>query len=614
MRRRVLVLTILCIFGMNQSHSQATVWSIQPNGSGDAPTIQAGIDSSSSGDTLDLADGTFKGIGNRNIDFGGKEILVRSQSGDPAQCIIDCEGIWLSPPRGGFRFVSGEGPSAILEGVTITKARTRGESGGAIRITGASPTIRRCVFVDNRAQSGSGISVSNGSPQIEECTVLQNPGPGAGIRICCGGFPTIEDCTIRENAKGGISINSSTVEVLNCDIAAHSGGAGVSATYGALQMTGCTVSGNTSRGISLSQGQPTLLGCTIENNYASGNGGGLQSVGALLLAENCTFLNNESGADGGAVAIDGCPFSFGAVIRSCTFDENIAAGSGGALLLDGCGPDIDSCLFSGNTAGVDGGAIFLTSLTSVTQRLDQCVFVGNEATGTGGAMHTDGTLGSFFFSCTFYGNTAPIGSAYSVATGTATFDRTIVAFGNGSAIECDIGGSISAISCSDIFGNQGGDWVGCVSGMDTLFDNFSVDPEFCDTSTGDFTLRATSHCVNAPGCGLVGASSEICIPTGVASHEALLQDRPLGLAVGPNPFNPASTIRFHLAESGHVRVAAYDLRGRLVQVLVDGEYPVGVHEFEWRPDPGLTSVSSGILFIRLEAGDHTETRKVTLLR
>lgn len=98
---------------------------VRPDGTGDYPTIQAAINGSSAGDVIELTDGVFTGTGNRDVEFGGREITVRSQSGDPATCIIDCEGSQEDTHRG-FLFLNGEGPSAMLRWLTITGAVVNG--------------------------------------------------------------------------------------------------------------------------------------------------------------------------------------------------------------------------------------------------------------------------------------------------------------------------------------------------------------------------------------------------------------------------------------------------------------------------------------------------------
>jgi len=66
-------------------------WHIRPDGTGDAPTIQAAVDSAGAGDTILLADGTFRGPGNRDVVIE-KSLTIRSESGDPTTCVIDCQG------------------------------------------------------------------------------------------------------------------------------------------------------------------------------------------------------------------------------------------------------------------------------------------------------------------------------------------------------------------------------------------------------------------------------------------------------------------------------------------------------------------------------------------
>ena len=54
------------------------------------PTIQGGINAAVEGDTVLVADGIYTGWDNKELDFGGKDILLMSENG-PANCIIDCE-------------------------------------------------------------------------------------------------------------------------------------------------------------------------------------------------------------------------------------------------------------------------------------------------------------------------------------------------------------------------------------------------------------------------------------------------------------------------------------------------------------------------------------------
>ncbi|MFH1681689.1 MAG: S8 family serine peptidase [Candidatus Eisenbacteria bacterium] len=83
----------------------------------------------------------------------------------------------------------------------------------------------------------------------------------------------------------------------------------------------------------------------------------------------------------------------------------------------------------------------------------------------------------------------------------------------------------------------------------------------------------------------------------------------------PNPFNAATRIRFDLPESGPVRVAIYDLAGRLVRVLVDETLPAGSYEESWdgRGDRG-EEAASGAYFAKLEAGGETGTTRLHLIR
>ncbi|MHC4060678.1 MAG: T9SS type A sorting domain-containing protein [Planctomycetota bacterium] len=86
-------------------------------------------------------------------------------------------------------------------------------------------------------------------------------------------------------------------------------------------------------------------------------------------------------------------------------------------------------------------------------------------------------------------------------------------------------------------------------------------------------------------------------------------------AIYPNPFNPRTTISFSLAEQVEVLVLVYDVQGRLVRVLLDRTLPAGLHVVDWDgTDTYGNGMSTGIYFVRLEAGSYNVTRKAALLK
>ena len=137
---------------------------VDPEGTGDYPTIQGAIDAADSLDTIELTDGLFTGSGNRDLDFLGKAITLRSESGNPAACIIDCEGVGTEQ-HWGVRFSSGEGPQSLLQGITIRGGSVGIWPGPVIGATvccenESAPTIRDCVFYGNHARKGGAVSCS----------------------------------------------------------------------------------------------------------------------------------------------------------------------------------------------------------------------------------------------------------------------------------------------------------------------------------------------------------------------------------------------------------------------------------------------------------------------
>ncbi len=78
----------------------------------------------------------------------------------------------------------------------------------------------------------------------------------------------------------------------------------------------------------------------------------------------------------------------------------------------------------------------------------------------------------------------------------------------------------------------------------------------------------------------------------------------------PNPFNPTTTINYSIPDQTHVSLKVFDVLGRELEVLVNKEQPQGNYEVEFN----ASSLTSGVYFYKIEAGDFVDTKKMVLLR
>ena len=203
--------------------------------SGPYYNISGAIADACSGDTVELADGTYAGSNNRDLDFGGKLITVRSASGNPNNCIIDCGNVGR-----GFYFHSGETPAATVEGITIKNGDEY--YGGAIECEDASPTINNCIITDSTAVYGGAIDCFYASPVINNCIIAGNISyyDGGAIECSSESSPDITNCLITDNNSlngyGAIDCyDYSSPAIINCTIADNTGSGsfgGVYASYG----------------------------------------------------------------------------------------------------------------------------------------------------------------------------------------------------------------------------------------------------------------------------------------------------------------------------------------------------------------------------------------------
>ncbi len=217
----VLIGAFLCV-GLRPAN--AATYHVNPDGSGDYSTIAEAVAAARSGDRILLGSGTFRGPGNRDVDFNGKSLTIAAQSGDPALCRIDCEATPGAPHRA-FLCITGEGPGAALEDLTIESGcagvNLPEHTGGAILMSGAAPTLRHCVFRGNRAFLGGAIFCDGSTPTIADCVFEENAATvgGGAIALDNNSLPLIEGCTFTGNVAddgGGISCTWSSAMIFAC--------------------------------------------------------------------------------------------------------------------------------------------------------------------------------------------------------------------------------------------------------------------------------------------------------------------------------------------------------------------------------------------------------------
>ena len=142
---------------------------------------------------------------------------------------------------------------------------------------------------------------------------------------------------------------------------------------------------------------------------------------------------------------------------------------------------------------------------------------------------------------------------------------------------------------------------------------YGYDPDFADAANGDYTLSSSSMvCGLAHDGGALGDSNHAgnCATVSIIDDNIPIADGFLLMQNYPNPFNPSTTIRYVLNEdSRRVTLKIFDVKGRLIDMLVDETKDKGFYIARWNPN-----VSAGIYLYQLTVGQKTVSKKMLLLK
>ncbi len=468
------------------------------------PTIQSAIDACSDGDVVLLSLGTYTGDGNRDLDFDGKAITVRgTDPNDPnavAGTVIDCEATEGDRHRG-FRFASGEDPNSVVTGLTIkngygpqeTLAALTVSAGGAIYCGDASPTITRCVFVDNLADDyGGAVCCASPDPYLPrsaltlvDCNFADNEGGAGGALYCEFSEITVDGCNFTGNASlthgGAICCLYGSVSISNSALSDNT-----SLTYGGAvhSLRGATIADSTLSGNASAVGGAicdawSIARSTIAGNTATSRGGGIYCGYGDPKITACTITNNVCNAERDPNH------------AAWEEDPNSTRWEGGGVYCRWFStPRMTNCIISNNGSSLDGGGIYCGSYSEPI--ITNCTIAGNQAANLGGGIFCDDTASPTVSNSILWDNVGIAGTEIvlqSKSEGKAS--QIAVSY-------CDVAGDPSDPNAIHVDPNCTLTWGAGNIDTDPLF----VDPDGPDGDPNtwednDHHLATGSPCVNA---------------------------------------------------------------------------------------------------------------------
>jgi Right handed beta helix region/Dockerin type I domain len=483
-------------------------WNVYVDGSGDAPTIQAAIDSCVDYDSVLIHPGTYTGVGNHNISTDGKAILVKGVFG-PDSTIIDCEGNY------GFDlYETYEDSTTVIMNLAIMN----GQSG--IKLFDANPQLVNLILTNNTENGIDFRSVKESKSSIpitivNGCAISNNGINGISGTHSFAGILWMEDCRIDSNLSNGIDFNNNFFELKRCQFLNND--VGISCTgfgsYGSLDS--CLMDGNRIGMYQTEVSLTTITNCEIKNGETA-----LYSAGYLYLYQvensiieghtgtviygSADILNSTIRNNPGNIIADvyGMADDQGTLILKDSYVYN----NGGSIISNDGFLDIKNTRIYNNSGGMvlSGGRSIIKMTASTYDRNSEPISAN---------MFADMTL----VNCTFANN---INDAFQINNSEYShkyFKNCIIAFNDGAGINVLTGTpDYISVSCCDVYENTSGNYVG-IPDQTGLNSNISEDPLFCDTTSGEYYISHYSPCAphNNSCDTLMGAFPAGCIGSNV---------------------------------------------------------------------------------------------------
>ena len=154
-------------------------------------------------------------------------------------------------------------------------------------------------------------------------------------------------------------------------------------------------------------------------------------------------------------------------------------------------------------------------------------------------------------------------------------------------------------------------------GPSVAFDN--QDNAYITNFTNDSVqvFSPAHHIINnyLVGSGPISIAIYDPSPTSIAPDRTQIPREIILFQNYPNPFNPNTRIQFRQSERNYVQLRVYNVKGQMVNLLIDDILPAGIHEVTWDgEDRSNSQLPSGIYFYQLKAGEFEIIRRMILLK
>jgi len=532
--------------------------------------------------------------------------------------------------------------SPVFTNCTISGNSTDYTGGGVCCDEYSSPSLTNCTISGNSAGYGSGVYCSLYSmPIFNNCTLVGNSASWSGGGVSCSPFslPTFTNCTVSGNSAyysaGGVYCSYCSPQFTNCTFSGNSAptGGGVYCETSSLSFANCILWGNTPSQISTYQSSPSVTYSDVQGGW-SGTGN---------IDANPRFVSGPGG-----------PYYLSQIIAGQGVQSPcVDAGDPSSPVIEG----------TTRTDGIQDAwpvdmGYHYPAVSAPPRGFVELIQPG--PTDWSYRLHwVSGFLSRLVFTNFCSGTIGSVGGNAEAARWTVAIYTDSIVFATSTPLTS---GTIDTFwlshpYCSDYVTWQAGDSSGTIEGPLpvelTTFQAIAGDGQVMlrwrtesELDNNHFVLYKRKageeifrKLTEIPGHGTTTEAhdydyvdrfvqnsityeyriSDVDITGRETIHEQIVSATPsrdmtpLDFALYPNypnPFNPTTTIRYDVKETGPVSLKVFDLLGREVVTLVNGKMPAGSYTVIW----DATGLPSGVYLCRMEAERFIETRKMVLVK